>query len=304
MAEKAINWFWDCVSPDLIQTFSVSAMPYTGRSKYQSIQILDSPAFGRCLILDGKIQCSESDEFIYHEALVHPAMVTHPKPETVFIAGGGEGATLREVLVHKTVKRVVMVDIDKKVPEICKRYLPSLSDGAFDDRRLELIYMDAMKYLVEAKEKFDVMILDLTEPLEEGPAYLLFTKEFYRDVNKRLNKGGLISLQAGATSVMQPSTFLVVMNTLRAVFSAVAPYQAEIPSFGGPWGFAVASQAPDLHELSPKEIDRRLSSRLSRALRFYDGLAHQGIFSLPKYLREQIAGEKRVITRNKPFFTY
>ena len=304
MAEKAINWFWDCVSPDLIQTFSVSAMPYTGRSKYQSIQILDSPAFGRCLILDGKIQCSESDEFIYHEALVHPAMVTHPKPETVFIAGGGEGATLREVLVHKTVKRVVMVDIDKKVPEICKRYLPSLSDGAFDDRRLELIYMDAMKYLVEAKEKFDVMILDLTEPLEEGPAYLLFTKEFYRDVNKRLNKGGLISLQAGATSVMNPSTFLVVVNTLRAVFSAVAPYQAEIPSFGGPWGFAVASQAPDPHELSPKEIERRLSSRLSRALRFYDGLAHQGIFSLPKYLREQIAGEKRVITRNKPFFTY
>jgi len=106
MTETAINRFWDCVSPDLIQTFSVNGMPYTGKSKYQSIQILDSPAFGRCLILDGKIQCSESDEFVYHEAMVHPPMIAHPKPETVFVAGGSEGATLREVLAHKTVKRV------------------------------------------------------------------------------------------------------------------------------------------------------------------------------------------------------
>ena len=93
--ETPINWFWDCVSPTYIQQFSVSAMLYTGKSKFQSIQVLDTPSFGRCLILDGKIQCSESDEFIYHEALVHPAMIAHPKPETVFIAGGGEGACTR-----------------------------------------------------------------------------------------------------------------------------------------------------------------------------------------------------------------
>jgi spermidine synthase len=304
MGEKVINWFWDCVTPNLIQQFSVSAMPYTGKSKYQSIQILDSPAFGRCLILDGKIQCSESDEFIYHEALVHPAMITHPRPETVFIAGGGEGATLREVLAHKTVKKAVMVDIDKKVPQICQRYLPSLSQGSFQDSRVELLYMDAMKYLTETREKFDVMIIDLTEPLEEGPAYLLFTKEFYRDLSKKLKKGGIMSLQAGATSVMFPSTFLAVVNTVQAAFSVVAPYQAEIPSFGGPWGFAVASQTLDPRELSPKEVDRRLSSRVSSTLRFYEGLAHPGIFSLPKYLRKQIAEEKRVITKDKPVFTY
>ena len=133
-----------------------------------------------------------------------PPMIAHPKPETVFIAGGGEGATLREVLAHKTVKRVVMVDIDKKVPQICQKYLPSLSQGAFDDSRVELLYMDALKYVAETKEKFDVMILDLTEPLEEGPAYLLFAKEFYQDLSKKLKKGGIMSLQAGATSVMYP----------------------------------------------------------------------------------------------------
>lgn len=304
MEERAINWFWDCVSPNLIQQFSVSAMPYAGKSKYQSIQVLDTPSFGRCLILDGKIQCSTSDEFIYHEALVHPAMITHPKPETVFIAGGGEGATLREVLVHKTVKKAVMVDIDKKVPEICRRYLPSLSDGAFEDRRVELIYMDAMKYLAETREKFDVMILDLTEPLEEGPAYLLFTKEFYRDLSKKLKKDGIMALQAGTTSMLVSPTFLVVVNTLSKVFPIVAPCHAQIPSFGGPWGFAVASQSLDPRKLSPEEIDRRLSKRLSRPLRFYDGPAHRGMFSLPKYLCKQIAEEKRVITKDKPFFTY
>lgn len=304
MAERAINWFWDCVTPDLIQQFSVSAMPYTGKSKYQSIQVLDTPAFGRCLVLDGKIQCSTSDEFIYHEALVHPAMITHPKPETVFIAGGGEGATLREVLAHKTVKKAVMVDIDKKVPEVCKKYLPSLSDGALEDSRTELIYMDAMKYLAETREKFDVMILDLTEPLEEGPAYLLFTKEFYQDLSKKLKKGGLMALQAGTTSMLVSPTFLVVVNTLSKVFPIVAPYHVQIPSFGGPWGFAVVSQSLDPPKHSPGEVDRRVSSRLSRPLRFYDGLAHSGIFCLPKYLRKQIEEEKRVITKDKPFFTY
>lgn len=279
-------------------------MPYNGKSRFQSIQVLDTPSFGRCLILDGKIQCSESDEFIYHEALVHPAMVTHPKPETVFIAGGGEGATLREVLAHKTVEKVIMVDIDKKVPQICHKYLPSLNQGAFEDSRVELLFMDAQRYLAETQEKFDVMILDLTEPLEEGPAYLLYTKEFYRGLREKLTDGGLIAIQAGTTSMLVSPTFLAVVNTLRTVFSIVAPYHAQIPSFGGPWGFVVASPDSDPRDLPPAEVDLRLSKRVCRTLRFYDGLAHSGMFSLPRYLRKQIAEEKRVITRDKPFFTY
>jgi spermidine synthase len=294
MREIATNWFYDCVTPDLIQQFSFSRMAYAGKSRYQSIQVIDSPAFGRCLILDGKVQCSESDEFIYHEALVHPAMITHPKPETVFVAGGGEGATLREVLAHNTVKKAVMVDIDRKVPAICQKYLPSLSAGAFRDRRVELLYQD----------RFDVVILDLTEPLEEGPAYLLFTKEFYQGLKKKLKPGGVMALQAGTTSLLVSSTFLAVVNTLRTVFRFVAPYDAQIPSFGGPWGFAVVSESLDPRQLSPQEVDRRVSSRVTGKLRFYDGLAHQGVFALPKYLRDQLAAEKTVITRDRPFFTY
>jgi len=298
------NWFWEYVTPHLIQQFSISDILYSGKSEFQSIQVIDTPSFGRCLILDGKIQCSEADEFIYHESLVHPPMITHPQPETVFIAGGGEGATLREVLAHSTVKRVVMVDIDKKVPDICKEFLPSLGQGSFEDSRVELLHMDAMKYLDETQQKFDVIIIDLTEPLEESPAYLLYTQEFYQGLKEKLTQDGLVALQSGSTSMVISLGFIAVANTLRTAFSVVAPYQAEIPSFGGSWGFAVASQNLDPRELSTEEVDRRLSRRVSKPLRFYDGLTHRGMFSIPKYLRAEMAREKRIITKDQPLFTY
>lgn len=304
MSKMPTNWFREYVTPDFIQQFSIRDILYTGESEYQTIQMLDTPGFGKCLILDGKIQCSISDEFIYHEALVHPAMITHPHPQTVFIAGGGEGATLREVLAHGTVKKAVMVDLDRRVVDLCKEHLPELSDGAFDDPRTELIYTDAMKYLDETEERFDVVIIDLPEPVEEGPAYLLYTEEFYHNLLGKLTPNGLMCLQAGSTSMVVLYGYTAVMKTLGTAFSVVAPYQAEIPSFGGSWGFAVASQSSDPCKLTPEEVDSRIASRINRPLRFYDGITHRGMFCLPKYLREQVDAETRVITRDNPLFTY
>jgi spermidine synthase len=298
------NWFWEFVTPHFIQQFSISDILYTGESDYQSIQVLESPGFGKCLVLDGKIQCSEFDEFIYHEALVHPVMIAHSKPETVFIAGGGEGATLREVLAHQSVKKAVMVDLDKQVVDVCRQNLPFLSDGAFDDSRAELLHLDAMKYLEETEVKFDVVIIDLTEPLEEGPAYLLYTKEFYRGLLDRLAPGGMMTLQAGSTSMVISYGFSTVIRTLRTAFEVVAPYLTEIPAFGGTWGFAVASRDVDPTRLSPGEVDGRIAERVGRPLRFYDGMTHQGIFSLPKQLRAEISSDTRIITKDQPLFTY
>jgi len=298
------NWFMEFVTPSFIQQFSISDIIYSGKTEFQSVQVIDTPGFGKCLVLDGKMQCSEYDEFIYHEALVHPAMITHPGPETVFIAGGGEGATLREVLAYSTVKKVVMVDIDREVVDICKKLLPFLSQGAFDDSRVELLHTDALKYLDETKEKFDVVIIDLTEPLEEGPSYLLYTREFYRSLTEKLAPSGLVALQSGSTSMIISLGFIAVANTLRTAFPVVAPYRAEIPSFGGSWGFAVASRNLNTCELSPEEVDLRISSRVGKKLRFYDGQTHRGIFTIPKYLREEMVREKRIITVDQPLFTY
>src|SRR3989304_6201527 len=121
------KWLRDKINKDFLQLHHIDEVLYTGRTPYQTAQVVRSRNFGICLVLDNKIQSSQKDEFIYHEALVHPAMLAHPHPETVFIAGGGEGATLREVLSHKTGKRAVMIDIDAEVVALCKKYLPETS---------------------------------------------------------------------------------------------------------------------------------------------------------------------------------
>jgi spermidine synthase len=302
MKEVASNWFLEFVTPDFIQEFSIKGILYSGRSKYQDIEIIDTSSFGKCLVLDGKIQSSEKDEFIYHEALVHPAMFLHPCPKAVFIAGGGEGATLREVLAHNTVEKVVMVDIDAEVIDICRQFLPSLHQGSFDDSRLKLYHLDARQYLIETKEKFDLIIIDLPEPLAEGPAYLLYTQEFYQVVKDRLTEDGVISLQAGTTCLGLTAVFTAINSTLKTVFPIVTPYEANIPSFGGTWGFSLASKKYDPLELPPQEVETRVSARVRKTLRFYDGIAHQGLFFLPKYLREELQKEKRVITEQEPLF--
>ena len=304
MEKAAANWFSEFVTPNFIQQFSIKDIIHSGKTKYQSVEIIDSIPFGRCLILDGKVQSSEKDEFIYHEALVHPAMLLHPHPEEVLIIGGGEGATLREALAHRTVKRVVMVDLDKEVIELCRKFLPSWHQGSFEDERLELLHLDARKYIEETERRFDVIIIDLTEPLRDSPAYLLYTKEFYQMVKDRLTDDGIISLQAGTTCLGLTAAFTAINSTLKAVFPIVAPYEANIPSFGGTWGFSLASKKYNPVELSPEELDSRISGRIKNPLRFYDGIAHQGLFHTPKHLREAIENETRIITEEKPLFIY
>jgi len=298
------KWLHDYVSPDLIMMHSIKGVIYSGQTRYQSIDIINTGSFGICLILDGKIQSSEMDEFIYHEALVHPIMLTHPKPERVFIAGGGEGATLREVLAHRTVKKAIMVDIDKEVVDTCGRFLPSFHQGSFDDTRAELHFTDARKYLEENEDKFDVIIVDLADPLAKGPARLLYTQEFYQVVRQRLKPDGIISVQAEPSGWNESQNFTAIANTLRATFPIVCPYQVYIPSFASLWGFISASQNLDPARLTPEEIDARISIRISRELKSYDGLSHQAMFTLPKHTRHQLAITKKIITDKEPIFTY
>jgi len=298
------KWLHDAISPDLIELHRINRVFFSGQTKYQKVDVVETGSYGLTLLLDGKIQSAERDEFVYHDALVHPAMTTHPMPEKVFIGGGGEGATLREVLHHQSVKRAVMVDIDQAVVEISKRYLPAWSNGAFRDPRADVIYADARKYLEETKERFDVIVLDFPDPLEGGPAYLLFTKEFYTMLGKRLAPGGIVSLQAGDASYTNCATFLAVINTLKAVFPIVRPYAIHVPSFTGPWGFAAASFELDPLKLTPEAVDQRLEERLARPPKCYDGLCHQGMFALPKHLRQKLSVARRIIRDKRPQYTY
>jgi len=299
------KWFWDRVSKHLVQLHSFDDVLYTGRTKFQNVEIIRSQSYGRFLVLDSKIQSSDADEFIYHEALVQPPMILHPGPETVFIAGGGEGATLREVLSHGTVRRAVMVDIDEEVVSICRKMLPEYSRGSFQDPRAEVYHTDAREYLAASTDdSFDVVIIDLPEPIEEGPAYLLYTQEFYRLVQEKLTSNGVISVQSGSASWTELENLCAVACTLRSVFPVVFPYQADVPSFGGPWGFCLASSGLSPLPLSAAEIDARIAARSLGHLRFYDGQTHQAMFNLPKHIRGALADASRLITDDTPLYMY
>ena len=298
------KWFSDHISPDLTALHRIKETIYSGRSKFQSVDIINTAGFGVCLVLDGKIQSSEADEFIYHEALVQPAMLTHPQPERVFIAGGGEGATLREVLAHKTVKKAVMVDIDEQVVNLCRRFLPAWHRNAFDDPRAEIHFADARKYLEQSSDRFDVIIIDLVDPLEQGPARLLYTREFYEIVKQKLGRTGIMSVQAEPAEWKNSDNFTAIASTLKKVFRIARPYRVHVPAFLGLWGFVTASQSLDPTKVAPEEVDARISSRVSKRLKSYDGLTHQGMFTIPKHIRQQLAANKRIITDKEPISAY
>jgi len=296
--------FSDHLSPDITVLHSIKDRIYSGRTRFQSVEVINTGSFGVCLVLDGKIQSSEADEFVYHEALVHPAMLTHPRPEQVFIAGGGEGATLREVLAHKSVRKAVMVDIDEEVVKLCRRLLPSWHQNAFDDPRVEVHFADAREYLENSSDKFDVIIIDLVDPLEQGPARLLYTREFYQIVKQKLGHAGIMSVQAEPSEWGNLDNFTAIVNTLRNVFAIVRPYQVHVPSFFGLWGFVTASQSLDPCELTPDEVDVRVSTRVSKKLKSYDGLTHRAMSTIPKHIRRKLATSRRIITDKQPISAY
>mmetsp|Transcript_14980 Transcript_14980/g.17497 ORF Transcript_14980/g.17497 Transcript_14980/m.17497 type:complete len:326 (-) Transcript_14980:141-1118(-) len=281
-------------------------------SKYQTIQVIDTCQFGKTLIMDGKTQSAAFDEYVYHEALVQPAMLSHPSPKKVFIGGGGELATAREVLRHKCVEKVVMVDLDEVAVNVCIKELPEWNNGCVNDPRLEIIFGDAIASLEKYDGTFDVIILDVCDPIEAGPAYLVYTKEFYEMAKSKLTDNGVLITQSGACSLYNfQECFTAIHNTLKQSFHDVVGYNVNIPSFVGDWGFNLAFKNADESEGNANRLkdsailDAEIEERLgSNTLRFYDGISHRGMFSLSKPIRKGMAQEDRVITKSNPVFMY
>ncbi|MGR4064613.1 MAG: spermidine synthase, partial [Vulcanimicrobiaceae bacterium] len=190
------QWYVEEFFPTEFHHHAVERVYYSGRSPFQQIAVIETPVFGKMLVLDGDTQSSLRDEKIYHESLVHPAMAGARERGDVLILGGGEGATLREVLRFPGVRRCTMVDIDGDVVELCKKYLPEWSDGAFENPRARVIVGDALRFLKEDGGRYGVIVSDLTEPLADSPSNPLFCDEVFRDIKARLTDGGIYVLQA------------------------------------------------------------------------------------------------------------
>jgi len=302
LSEQRLWWRWliEWQTPYEGHAFAVKRVLYSGRTKYQQVDIVELYGYGKCLFLDGKLQSSLSDEWIYHEALVHPAMLTHPEPRRVLIVGGGEGATLREVLKHDCVEEVFMVDLDEEVVKLCMKYLPEWHRGSFEDPRVRLFFKDGREFLSECHRTFDVVIVDLTDPVPSTPSVRLYTREFYEAVKSRLSEDGVMVTQATSVHYSRKN-FAIICSTLRSVFPIVRPYSAYVPSFVTPWGFALASNKHDPLSLTESEIERRLS-KVSGELLFYEPRIHAALFTLPRYLLELIENERSVATDEKPIY--
>ena len=300
------KWHFELVTHDMMVLYRIKDVVHTGRTGYQDVDILDTKTFGRCLVLDGKTQSTEVDEQVYHEALVHPALLLHQGPGSVFIGGGGEGGTLREVLAHRSVRRVTMVDLDPEVVDLCRRFLPRHHRGAFDDPRLTLHHADARAYLESTTDTYDVIVLDLVDPLEGGTSYLLYTREFYETARSKLNPGGVLVTQAGPAGLLNyTECFTAVSKTLATVFPHAYPYCVYVPAFTTLWGMVIASASPlsdSPQGPDPGRIDRLIEERLAAEPQHYDGLTHRSMFALPKYLRKGIAEEGRLATDGEPVF--
>jgi spermidine synthase len=252
--------------------FRASRRLVSEKTPFQKIEIYDTDSFGRILILDGLVQTTEKDEFFYHEMLVHPAMAVHPKPEDILIIGGGDGGTLREVLRYP-VKSATLVEIDSRVIEVCRKYLPSLS-SSFRDRRVEVRIADGGRFIRESGRLFDVVLIDSSDPV--GPSLVLHQRNFYARVKLRLKPGGIVAAQAGSPlfhldHLRKKAVFL------RALFKHARYYLGPVPTYpGGFWCYAFLSD-----RVNPLRIFR-LSS--APGLKYYNPDIHRAAFSLPELL--------------------
>ncbi|MFQ5463155.1 MAG: fused MFS/spermidine synthase [Phycisphaerae bacterium] len=270
------------------------------KTQFQEMYIVATGAYGKALVLDGKWQSCTGDEFLYHEPLVHPAMLLHGHAQRVLILGGGEGATAREVLRWKSVEHVAMVDIDGEVVQACREHLADMHQGAFDDARLEVIIDDALHVLDRAEGSWDVIISDLSDPIDQGPSYKLFTKEYFEKARKALKPDGVFVVQAGPVSPFEMGMHACLASTVRAVFDNTASYASHVPTYAAPWGFVLASSKAIATAPNADETDATLATKTTGGLRMLDGIALIGLFHTPASLRRKIADETRIYTLADP----
>jgi len=325
--------FREDMAPGLVLEMELKQIFHSTESQYQQIDVIDT-YFGKTLITDGKTQSTQFDEYAYHESLVHPPLlnfchINGRAPKRVFIGGGGELATAREVLRHPEVEKVVMVDLDKKVVDVSIQYLPEWGGEAVrSSPRLELIIGDAYEYLLNCEENFDVIILDISDPIEAGPGIMLYTKELYEHAATILSPNGVFVTQAGMADGIPPphadagqqdiTCFVPIRNTLAQVFPCVSPYTQSVPSFGSDWGFVMAysskesSGSPEATAMEWISMDARSIDDLiqtyikdgEKGLRMYDGITHRRMFALSKPLRTQMTSDTRIMTKDNPVFMY
>ncbi len=261
--------------------FRADKVLYEEETGQQHLVIFENGLFGRMMALDGITQVTERDEFIYHEMMTHVPILAHGNAKRVLIIGGGDGGILREVIRHRSVEHVTMVEIDPAVTDFCKAQLPQISAGAFDDPRLNLVFADGAKFVEDTDESYDVIIVDSTDPI--GPGEVLFREEFYRAAQARLTPGGVIVTQNGVP-FMQGDELKSTMEKFRRLFKVASCYLATIPTYvGGPMALGWGTDDETLKSVPLEELEKRYAAA-GLTTRYYTPEVHKAAFALPRYV--------------------
>jgi spermidine synthase len=272
-------WLKEAQIEDAVMTYKVKETLVRKKTEYQDLAILDTNFFGRMLVLDGIVQTTIKDEFVYHEMITHIPLFTHPNPKKVLVVGGGDGGAIREILKHPSVEKAVLCEIDSAVVDECKKYLPEIS-CALDDSRCEVFIGDGIKYVHEHKNEFDVIIVDSTDPF--GAAEGLFGGSFYKEIYECLTEDGIFVAQT-ETPFYLPDVVKKVFNDAKDTFKVTKLFMAAIPTYpGGYWSFTIGSKKHD-----PENAN--LDNDLEFATKYYTKKIHKASFALPKYVEDLIS---------------
>ncbi|MGP1253696.1 MAG: polyamine aminopropyltransferase [Kiloniellales bacterium] len=280
------SWFRETLHRDYESGLRIEEVLFETKSEHQHLLLFRNETFGRVLTLDGVVQTTEADEFIYHEMLAHLPILAHGGVERVLIIGGGDGGMLEEVLKHRSVTEAVQVEIDASVVDFAKTHLRAICGQAYEDPRTELVIADGLKYVAETDRRFDLIIVDSTDPI--GPGEVLFTERFYADCKRCLSDGGILVTQNGVP-FLQADELNQTLGFFRRLFADATCYLATVPTYaGGPMAFGWATDDTSLRNLPLETLQARFSAA-GIATRYYTPAVHLGAFALPPYIAETIS---------------
>lgn len=270
-------WYTEKQTPNVGITCKISKTLHTEQTPFQSMDVIDTEQFGRMLVLDGMVMTTIKDEFVYHEMISHVALNTHPNPENVLVIGGGDGGAIREIVKNPKVKKATLVEIDGRVIEISKQYLPEIAVALEGNPKVEVLVDDGIAHIQNKKGVYDVILVDSTEPI--GPAEGLFALDFYRQISEALKEDGIMVAQT-ESPFFNNDLIQRVFKDISSVFPLTKLYLASIPTYpSGMWSFTMGSKRWD-----PEQVDENSIPELNT--KYYSAEIHKSVFKLPKFVRD------------------
>ncbi|WP_370154268.1 polyamine aminopropyltransferase [Ferrovibrio sp.] len=285
------TWFNETLYSGFRQSHEIKKVLFEGKSKYQKVKVFESGRFGRMLALDGVVQCTEGDEFVYHEMLTHLPVLAHGAVQSVLIVGGGDGGILEEVLKHKSIRRVTMVEIDGMVIDIARKYLPKICGKAFSDKRTNLVVGDGAAWVRDTDERYDLVIVDRPDPV--GPATVLFSKAFYDNCRRVMKPGAILVAQNGVPHMQGPE-LTDAIRLFQKIWAHSGTYLAVVPTYVCGFMSMTWASDRDITDVDPRKVFARFDKAMLKGLRYYNPEIHFGAFALPNFVARLLPAPKPV----------